>query len=515
MRSTNSIRNVAASLIGQVLGTLSSFISRTIFIMILGTEYLGLNGLFTNILSILSLAELGVGSAIIYSLYKPLAINDTNKIEELMNFYKDTYRIIALIIFILGISIIPFLPNIIVDMPPIDNISFIYFLFLINTVLSYLFSYKKSLITADQKGYIITIYSYAFYIAMNIIQVIILIITKNYILFLLVQVAKTILENLTIANKANKMYPMLKNRNKAKLDKASKKEIGKNVKAMLCHKIGGIVVSGTDNIIISSALGVVLVGLYSNYCLIINAISLIVTQIFNAITASIGNLNAQESKEKSYQVFKNILFINFWISNFSSVTLFILLNIFIELWIGKEYLFSNSVTLLIVINFYMATSRLTAKVYKDSIGLFWNDRYKPIIEAIINIIASVLLVRIIGIAGVFLGTFISTITTTFWVEPYVLYKNGFNKNPKIYFIKWIKYTMTTILSGVITYKICLIFSDITWFSLFIKLLVCLMIPNILYAIIFRKSDEIKYVKQIIIGIGDCIIKKDRYLKTVK
>ena len=212
-----------------------------------------------------------------------------------------------------------------------------------------------------------------------------------------------------ISNKANKMYPFLKEPNKVKLAKENLNEIVKNVKAMMCHRIGGVVVNGTDNILISSFVGVIGVGLYSNYYLIINALNIVIGQVFNAVTASVGNLNALESRAKSYHIYKRILFINFWIAGFCSIALYILFNPFISLWIGKEYLFEIKLVLIIVINFYITIVRKTTLVYRDSLGLFWNDRYKPIFEAVINIIVSVLLAPRLGIAGVFIGTFISTI----------------------------------------------------------------------------------------------------------
>lgn len=506
MRVNNSIRNIITALIGQFLGILLSFISRMVFINALGAAYLGVNGLFTNVLSILSLAEMGIGSAIIYSLYRPLAAKDTKEIKALMHFYEAAYRGIGIIIFLLGIGLVPFLDYIIKDQPDIPHLTFIYFLFLINTVVSYFFAYKRSLIIADQKNYITTIYRYGFYIILNIIQIGILLTTKKFILFLIAQIVITLLENLMVARKADKMYPFLKMGEKVKLDKTSRREITKNVKAMMCHRIGGVVVNGTDNILISSFVGVIWVGLYSNYFLITNALNIIIGQVFSAITASVGNLNVLESKEKSYYMYKRVLLINFWIAGFCGISLWILFNPFISLWIGKEYLFEDGLVLIIIFNFYIMMVRKTTLVYRDAMGLFWHDRYKPIFEAVINIIVSVLLAPKLGIAGVFIGTFISTMTTAFWVEPYILYKYGFEMKVRNYFFRYIKYTAIILAAGIVTHQISTVFTTVTWMSLFGRAAVCVIVPNLIFLVCFYRTDEFKYFCNLFKGIVGKVLK---------
>ncbi len=500
MRVNNSIRNVITALIGQGLGIILSFIGRGVFINTLGMEYLGINGLFTNVLSILSLAEMGVGTAIIYSLYSPLAHGDKRQVRALMTFYEQVYRTIGVTIFILGIALVPFLKYIIKGQPDIPYLYLIYLLFLINTVVSYFFAYKRSLIIADQKNYIATMYRYGFYIVLNVCQIILLLTTKSFIGFLIVQISVTILENLMIANKANKMYPFLRDKTKIKLGIESRKEITKNVKALLCHKIGWIVVSGTDNIIISSFLGVYWVGLYSNYYLVTNALNIVIGQIFNALTASVGNLNALESKEKTYNVYKKILFANFWIVGFSSVCLISLFNLFIGVWLGEEYIFESNVVLVIVINFYISMVRKATLVYKDAMGLFWYDRYKPLFEAGINMVISIILVPKLGIIGVFIGTLISTITTAFWIEPYVLYRYGFKIKIRKYFQEYFKYTTVVLIMAIITYQLCNIFKSITLGNLIIRAFICLTIPNIIFMTCFYRTDEFKYFMKILIKV---------------
>ena len=280
MRTKNSIINLVVALIGQLTGIIISFFARLIFIRLLGSEYLGLNGLFTNILTILSLAELGIGSAIIFSLYKPLAQNNKSVIKSLMNLYKVTYRIIGITIIILGFIFLPFYKYLINDIPQIPYLDLIFLMFVLNTAVSYFFSYKKSLIICDQKRYITIIYKYFYYFLLNFIQIIILLLTKNYLLYLVIQIFFTIIENISLSHKANKLYPYLKEKNIEPLNKDIKKEIKRNISAMMRHKLGGMVVNSTDNILISKFIGLTAVGIYSNYYLIINAFQLIFNKFF-------------------------------------------------------------------------------------------------------------------------------------------------------------------------------------------------------------------------------------------
>jgi len=497
MRTKNSIKNIIITFVGQMLNVLVVFISRKIFIHFLGADYLGINGLFTNVLSVLSLAELGIGSAIIYSLYKPIAEHDNNKISALMYFYKKAYRIIGIIVLFLGIAVFPFLDFIIKDKPNIQHVNFYFFLFLADTVISYFFAYRRSLIIANQKQYIVTSCHYAQMILLNIIQSLILIITRNFLIFLVVKIVCTFLENIIVSKIANKMYPEIEYSNKHKIDSTTKNELSKNIKAIVIHKSGDVVVNSADNILISSLIGIYYVGMYSNYYLIIFAITGIIWQIFNSITASVGNLNALESKEKTHKMYRNILFLNFWIIVFCSISFFVLANNFIQLWLGKEFLLATVTVLILAINFYFTAIRRTTITFRDSLGIFYKDRYKTCVEAIIKITISIILAKACGILGIFIGTLISTILVPFWVEPYVLYKYGFEEKAKEYFILFAKYTIIAILSGIITWLACGAFVSVSWVTLFVKAGICVIIPNIIFLLVFYKTDEFKYFVSVV------------------
>lgn len=491
-RTKSSLLNFITAMIGQGLGLIISFIARIFFIKILGSEYLGLNGLFTNILTVLSLAELGVGTAITYSLYKPLADNDIRTCKMLMQLYKKVYIVIGIVILLIGVFITPLLPVLIKDMPNISNINLIYILFVVNTSISYFYSYKRNLIIADQNRYIATIYRYSFYFILNVVQIIYLVLKHDYIGFLILQILTTLLENIFVSIHADKMYPYLKDKEKIPLEETTKNEIIKNTKAMMMHKIGGTVVSSTDNILLSSFVSIVSVGIYSNYYLIINALNTICNQVYNSLTASLGNMWVKESKEKNYSIFKKINFLTFWIYSFITVCLVCLFNPFIEIWVGNEYLFSMDIVIILVINFYLTGMRKSVLTFRDATGLFYKDRYKAVIEAIINLFSSIILAKYLGVFGVFLGTFISSLTTCVWIEPYVLYKYGFEKSLWSYFKDYFKKTLLAATLVTFTYLICNIITGNIYLSFIIKLLICLIIPNVVLLLIYRKTEEYKY-----------------------
>lgn len=509
-RTKNSVRNLITAIIGQGIGFIISFIARIFFIRTLGREYLGLNGLFTNILTILSLAELGVGEAITFSLYKPLAENNTKKCTMLMQVYKKVYTIIGVTILLIGISLTPFLPLIIKDMPDIPYISLIYALFVVNTSVSYFFSYKRNLIIADQKRYIVTFYRYVAHAVFTFLEIVYLILFKNYIGYLLIMIAATLADNLMVSRKANKMYSFLNNNEKIPLDEESKDSIIKNTRAMMMHKVGGVVVNSTDNILLSMLVSLDAVGLYSNYFFITNAINSVTTHVFNSVTASVGNLFATSDNKKAYSIFKDIYFLDYLMYSFISVSLICLFNPFIELWIGKDYLFSFDIVCIIVINFYIAGMRKSVLTFREASGLFYKDRWKSVFEAIINLGTSIILAINFGTFGVFLGTLISSITVCIWVEPLVLYKYGFKEKLREYFKLYITYAIITIICCTLTYFLCSLINFGRVISFIIKALLCLLIPNIVNSIIFGRKEEYKYFKNLI----KKILSKIRRKKTI-
>ncbi|MBD3107677.1 hypothetical protein IEO70_04795 [Bacillus sp. AGMB 02131] len=493
MRTRNSILNITAGLANQFIITMLSFISRTVFISSLGIEYLGINALLANILGILALAEAGIGSSIVYSLYKPVAENNQTKIVVLMKFYRNAYLVIALIVLALGLLFLPFL-SVFIKETDVENIHFIYLIFLMNTVLPYLFIHKNNFLNVCQKGYIVTAIFTVSSIITMCLKIAILYFTQNYILFLVIESITILLTSIILAHIVNKMYPYLKNKSAGKLDKETKLNIQKNVKAIVLQNFGNYLVLGTDNIIISSFISVTAVGLYANYNMLIEICRNFMYQISNNIYHSIGNLVAKEDSEKIYNIYKVYRLLNFWLYSFAAISLLVLINPFITLWIGSEFLMEMSVLLILVLLFFERGMRNPVATIKTTGGIFHADRYIPLFQAVINLIISIVLVQHLGIIGVFLGTLISTLVGPFWSTPYLVYKDIFKKPVYIYYSNYVVFCLLAIGTYMITSYLCSFYVQVTFLNLLIKVFVCLTVPNIIYLIIFYKSEEFKYMR---------------------
>ena len=497
MRTKKSIRNVIIAMIMNVFTVVIGLISQKVFLEIMNTEYLGINGLFNNIISMLGIAELGIGAAIIYNLYKPIASNDKEKIKSLMRFYRTSYRVIALIVLLLGLLILPFLPIIVGTVEITENIYIIYLMFLIDIVFSYLLTYKRSILYANQENYIINLVHIFYLVIMNVLQMVLLVLTKNYYIYLFIKILMRLLENIVLTIIANKKYNILLEKNVSKLDNDTKNDILKKVKALIFHKIGSFVVLGTDNIIISTFLGVKIVGLYSNYSLIITTISNFVMQIFTSITASVGNLLTLENSKKNFEVYKKIRFINFWISSFAAIGFLICMDSFITLWIGKQYILSKYVLIVLAINLFLSLFRYSISSFKEAAGIFYEDRFVPLVEAGTNLVMSLIFMHFFGLAGVFIGTVCSNLVLHLYSYPKFVYKTLFKKEYTQYYKDFTKYFLLFIVTGSVTYIISNTLVNNNYHNLFFQLIVCITTPNLIYIVIFKKNQEFKFFLNIL------------------
>lgn len=494
MRTRNSIINFLSGVGTTLTSNLLTFISRTIFIQILGSSYLGVNGLLTNVLSMLSLAELGIGTAINFSLYKPLADKDDEKIATLMMFYKKAYQVIGIIVFIVGLLLMIFLDVFIKDPGDVEHIKLIFFIYLINTSYSYFMTYKVTLLTADQKAYLLTKVNIFFNFITVIAQIIVLIITHNYILYLLCQMIILFLSRLYINRKVTKLYPVLEMKVSGKLPKEELAIIIKNVKAMMFHKLGDYCINGTDNIIISSFINIAVVGIYSNYNMIISMVNGFIVLFFNSITASMGHLIATESNERKLEIFKIINFIGFWFFGFATIAFYNLLNPFIELWLGKDYLISQNILVIVLFNYYLTGMRVPVHTVKAAAGLYDEDKYTPLIQSFVNLSISIILVQKWGLAGVFMGTLVSSIVLPCWQRPYIIYKYVFKKSPFEYYTRYLVYLSVVIITTLgISWMCNTYLIDITYISFLIRMIICTVIPNIVFILLFGKTAEFKYL----------------------
>lgn len=498
-RTRYMLINVLTGTVGEALQLILQFVCRTIFIYTLAEEYLGINGLFENILKILSLTELGFGSALIYSMYKPISEDNRSEICALMNLYKRIYNIIGLLIFSLGLLLTPFLNVLVRDGEKIPYLKLIFVLVLVNSVSTYFMGYKSSIINASQKKYITTMIQKIFQFVEVILKTVILLYFKEYIVYLLIGIFCNIGNNICQYIITDKMYPYLKSDRHNLPSKEIQHEIFKNTKAMALHKIGSVIVTGTDNLIISSFVNIASVGLYSNYMLILNSVGRFTSMISSTMTASVGNLVATCDMDKIYRTFRKVAFMNLWIHGFCACCFMTLLNPFIQLWLGERFVFPIYVVALIVFNKFLFGFREAPIVFRDAMGLFWYDRYKPLLEVIVNLIVSIVLVQVIGISGVFLGTICSAIFVCCWIEPYVLFKHGFHKPLYLYFLQVIPISITIVIITALMFY-CEIFLPLNLVGFIGRMIMTCIGYNVLMFVVYRKCDEYTELKKLIITV---------------
>ena len=491
-RTEYSARNTSVAVTSRLLAIFMGYIVRIVFTHTLSEDYVGVNGLFLDIINILSLTELGVGAAITYALYMPIEKRDIEKQKSLMKLFKDFYHIVALIVAVAGLMVIPFMDVLIKDPPNVEHLTFIYLLYLTNSVSSYLLIYKKALIDAHQLAYIGTLYQTVSWMVQDVLQIAVLIYTRNFILYLLLNLAATIISNILISRHANKLYPFLKEKTVEKLPDAERHDIFKNVKAMLMHKVGTVVVSNTDNLIISAFVGIRSAGRYSNYYLITVSIKQVIEQFFQGIMASVGNLGVSEKPERIRRIFRATFFICQWLCCFSTIAFLELLDPFVGIFFGKTYIFSRDVTVMICISFYVTGMRYATVVFRDSLGIFYYDRYKAIFEAVFNLLFSIIFAQILGTAGVFLGTIVSTLLTSTWVEPYVLYKYRLKVPVWEYFGRYLLYVIVAVGCYFATDYLCsLLTVESVALTLIIKAFICLIVPNVIMLAVYFRTWEFK------------------------
>lgn len=493
-------KNVFWGYVSSLVTILLSFICRTAFIKTIGVGFLGINGLFTSVLGVLSLTELGIGMAMNYSLYKPVAENDIEKIKSLMDVYKTAYRIVAFVVAGIGLVILPFLNVLVKGAEGIEHVRLYYLIFLFNTVSTYFVSYKYSLVNADQKNYIISNISAVFSVLMNFFQIFMLVAFKSYILYLVLQATIQLIQKVYTAIFIDKHYPYLKDKNIKPLEKGEKNKIIGNVKALMLHKIGEISVNQTDNIIISAFINVTAVGLVSNYTLITNTVNQFVNIIFNGTIGSLGNLFASDDKEKQYRVFRTMDFADFWIFSFSSVALFSLVQPFISLMWGSQYRLPFAFLCLFILNNYMVGQRISVGNIKVAGGIFKQDKYLALIQSVVNLGVSVLMAIKLGLVGVYIGTIVSGLIPSV-LRPFIVYKNLFDKRAIEYYISYLfRLCLTAIMCFGGYLCVSAIMVDLSWLRFFIAVAVIGIVPNLILLLFYFKSEEFKYLSSVALSL---------------
>lgn len=477
-RSEKVIKNSFFGFLNQFIKLLFTFVSRTIFIKILGEQYLGVNGLYSNILTVLSLADMGLGNVMLFSLYKPVLECDEECITALLEYYKNLYRRITMIILTVGMLFVPFLKYVVNADLEYNKLVLYYVLNLLNSAVSYVAIYKSALINADQKNYIVSNIQTVVTILQNIGQAVLLLIIRSYTLYLCVQVICTLLTNIGISLKADKLYPFLKNGIKKEncVDKGS---IIKNLKSTFLYRIGTVIINYTDNILISVIVGTVYVGYYSNYSMLVSVIMRFLSIITQVLISGLGNLNADNDKEKSYKIFKELVFFYQWVSSVCAIGMLLVLNDFVTIWLGKEYLLSLDTIAAIAFHFYIGNVTSPIWMYRETCGMFSQIKYVMLITAGINIILSIILGQYFGIAGIIAATPLSRVLTVVWFEPRLLFKEIFQRNVWEYWRQqgWLLINLT--FSGFICRVVCKCIGNGFW-EICIKAVIVAVITTVIF-----------------------------------
>lgn len=497
-------KNVIAKWIGIFVITFLQFAARKIFIIYFSDELLGLSGLLQSVIAMLGLLELGVGSAIYYSLYEPLANNDNKKTSAIMKLYGKIYNFIGLIVLIIGLFLMPFLSRFVESNLSLKTIRISYIILLTDTVLSYFLAYRRNIFNADQREYFCTNIDTVTSIFANITQILLTVLTHNYYFYLFGKIFWTILANVIIYFSSSRQYDYLKERNNYHLSDEYLKQFKNNVKTLCICNISSYLVFSTDNLLISTYINIGSVFIYSNYNIIIGTVNKIFHNIFNSTQSSVGNYVVLNDKDKTYSLFENMFFMNFFITCFTSVAMLTMFNVFIKIWLGQRYVWPLHIVSVLVLNNYLRYINQTQSVFRNAIGLY--NPYKfykfwGFVEGIVNLVVSIVLINIFEkepILGVFLGTTVSTITVFTFSGSHALFKYyfGIDKFPN-YIIKYLKYLSLTICYCFICIMLQKVFfTNIDFLNLIIASFIALIIPNVFNILIFKNTSNYTFLKSI-------------------
>lgn len=499
-RTQNAKRNIIFGIIQKIYTLLVPFLIRTAMIYFMGVKYIGLGSLFTSILTVLNLTELGVGGALVFSMYKPIAEDNKERICALMRLYRTYYRVIGTVIMVIGVALTPIIPKLVKGEVPSDvNLIILYYLNLAATVLSYfLFAYKNSLLTAHQRndvgskiGIIISTIQY-------VLQLIV-IVWGNYYLYVIVALATTAISNIVTAIVVDKMYPEYQP--KGKLSKEEIRVINHRIRDLFTSKIGSVIVDSADTIVISAFLGLQLLAIYNNYYYIMTSLFGFIGIIFSSCTAGIGNSLVTDSSEKNYNDLKKFLLIISWIAGVCVSCLLCLFQPFMKIWVGDELMLSFEMVICFCCYFFIHEVNRLINTYKDAAGIWHEDRFRPLVTGIVNVILNLILVNYIGLFGILLSTIISMVLVGMPWLIHNLFTVIFQRNAVEFIIKLFQYVLVTVVSCVITYQITQLFTiKNSILGFLIQGMIVFCVANIIFFIAFCRTKEYKEVKNMILNM---------------
>ena len=485
--------NTSIALAIQPFSVIIGFINRTVFIHFLGVTYLGLSSYLTSIVSILSLAELGIGEAMSYALYSPLVREEHGKINAFMILFKKLYRIIGISIFVFGGILSLFLPNLIKDYTINSELYWIFFLFIFNSGSSYFFAYKRTLLYVDQRNYVLNLLNFGLNTLRVFLQIAVIIFTQNFIFYLLIETILNIIGNVIMSYIVDRLYNYLFNKEITPINQEEKEKFIRNIKGNTLGSIGEKIVFQTDSILIAKFINLAAIGIYGNYTYVLGFVSMIVNTVMGSITSSIGNLIHSEDTtlEAKISFLKKYQFIAFSLIYFASIGYLLFVHPFIIIWLGENLSFNQWTEIIIVINFFLTAYRQPNLVLISVQGLSYEQNKKVIVEILLNIFLSLffLLILDLGVAGILLGTIGSTLLTCTWYEPYSVFKYGLKTSSKNYFRTMIQHFilagLSILLFSLLDYYFLIQLDFI--YSLVIKIILYLIVL-VIYILIFRNHE---------------------------
>jgi len=509
--------NLSTGFGAQLLTAILRFVTRTVFIHTLGGAYLGINGYFSDILTMLSLTELGLDTAINYKLYKPLAERDLSRIRQLMNFYRLAYRCVGVAIVGLGVLLIPFLPKLIKDYDSLAalgiNAVIIFLLYLAQSASSYLFfAWKSAIVKADQKLHLLNVASYVVMLASNGVQILVLYAFKNFYLYTAVLIAFTILQNYINARIAKRHYPDVFGPNSERLGREEIRSIFKDLGALFVYRANGVVLKATDNMVLGAFIGLSVVGLYSNYLMFYNVIKNTLSKFYASIKASMGNLFSDSTVEKQYEFFEIVNYLCIMLYGTAAVGIAVCANEFISTWIGDQFLIPQPFPILIGIELVFAGLKTNLGQIRNITGAFRQMWFRPVMGVIVNLVVSVALVQFYGIYGVIVGTITADLTTNFMVDPMIIHKYSFNGYKKVSYYYWKNIRFLALLSAVcaLDFVICRHFlSGLGWFSVIVHVILCGLSVPAVFSLFYRHTKEYLYLKQTLLRLMKPLAKRLR------
>ncbi len=495
-RTENSIINTALSTGTYLLNTVIAFVTRMIFVRVLSDSYLGLNSLFSNIFSVLSIVELGVGNSIIYYLYKPIHEKNEKEAAAIMRLAKKIYIALGIFVAISGLVVAIFLNKITGDTGNItENIHIMYIIYLTGVVSGYFFSYKTLILTANQRVYAVNGLNSLVIAVQNVVQIILLLVFKSYFLYIIVIVLGTLVYNLLINLIANKRYPYIKKYKNEKPQGFSTKELLTSFKGLIIYKFSDICVNNTDSIMISVFRGLSQTGMATNYSLFVTTLNALLGQVIKSITPSIGDMNVEKSKEEQHAFFNSIYLLNFWIFSWAAIGLAFVSSDMVSLLYGSKYVMDFKVPLILAISFFVAGLQNPIVIYKETRGIFTKGQYILLFTAVLNILGDIILGKYLGILGIFLATIIARLCTVSWYEPYIIFKNAFGKRPFGYYFKFLMSFVILFFEGAICYLLCRVVDFSPIINIIIKVIICSVVPN-LFILLFKKKPEFAQIESI-------------------